>query len=210
VKITDFGIARIADQVPLTATGQVMGTVQYLSPEQASGPPGLADHRHLLARHRGLRGPRGSTPVHGRVAGGHRHGADQRDAARPARHGVGTGAQPRLLVHREEPGRPTADRCAPRALRPRRCAAETCRRPPPRFPRCSGPAGPHRGDHAPARGGRHGGDDGAAVGRAGDVSSRDRRGRARSPRSAARGPGRSSCSSRSSRSCSSARSSPSR
>ncbi|MDQ4137936.1 MAG: protein kinase, partial [Actinomycetota bacterium] len=39
VKITDFGIARIADQVPLTAAGQVMGTVQYISPEQVSGRP---------------------------------------------------------------------------------------------------------------------------------------------------------------------------
>jgi serine/threonine-protein kinase len=37
VKLTDFGIAKAANAVPMTRGGMVMGTAQYIAPEQAMG-----------------------------------------------------------------------------------------------------------------------------------------------------------------------------
>jgi len=39
VQITDFGLARATDDVGITRTGEVAGTPQYMSPEQAQGQP---------------------------------------------------------------------------------------------------------------------------------------------------------------------------
>lgn len=42
VKLTDFGISRSTGQIDLTAVGMVMGTAQYLPPEQAMGETATA------------------------------------------------------------------------------------------------------------------------------------------------------------------------
>src|SRR5262249_11152249 len=43
--ITDFGLARTAADAGLTMTGDVLGTLRYMSPEHAMAKHGLVDHR---------------------------------------------------------------------------------------------------------------------------------------------------------------------
>jgi hypothetical protein len=43
--VTDFGLARFGADGGLTATGDVLGTLRYMSPEQALARHGLVDHR---------------------------------------------------------------------------------------------------------------------------------------------------------------------
>jgi serine/threonine protein kinase len=43
--ITDFGLAHVTTGEHVTQTGDMLGTMRYMSPEQASGAKGVVDHR---------------------------------------------------------------------------------------------------------------------------------------------------------------------
>jgi serine/threonine protein kinase/formylglycine-generating enzyme required for sulfatase activity len=43
--VTDFGLALFTNEPGMTLTGEVVGTLRYMSPEQSSGRRGVTDHR---------------------------------------------------------------------------------------------------------------------------------------------------------------------
>ncbi|MEZ5214814.1 MAG: protein kinase [Microbacterium sp.] len=123
-RITDFGIARIADQVPLTATGQVMGTVQSTSrpsrPQAAASPPPTSTRSGIVAYE-----CLAAAPVHGRVAVAIAM-AQINDAPPPLPATIAEPVHLRDVDDREEARRPPIRRQPSRAQR-RRCAAATSR-----------------------------------------------------------------------------------
>ncbi len=97
-KVMDFGLAKLQGETSLTKRGTTLGTVAYMSPEQARGEALESAHGHLVARRRPLRA------AHGRAAllrrprpGGHLR--DPPEGTRVAGQET-TGDSPRPGAHR--------------------------------------------------------------------------------------------------------------
>ncbi len=80
VKVMDFGIARMLGPETAPQTSAVLGTASYLSPEQAQGGP-VDARTDIYSLGRGLlRAAHRTSAVHGRLVGGGRLQAGERDA----------------------------------------------------------------------------------------------------------------------------------
>ena len=112
-KLTDFGVAHLAGDAPLTRTGDVVGTLAYMAPGAGRRAAGRRARRPLLARARALRGRSpGVEPGAG--------GQPGRDRA-PARHGAAAAARASARTCRPS----CAPRSTARSRRGRRTAARS-------------------------------------------------------------------------------------
>ena len=131
VKLTDFGIAKAVDAAPVTQTGMVMGTAQYIAPEQALGHDATAASDVYCAGSRWLRVGFGQAALHRRRRADRGDEAHQGDAAAAARRP----AAQRARAHRDHAGqesghalplgRPVRRRGGRGALGPAAAAAES-------------------------------------------------------------------------------------
>ena len=124
VKVMDFGIARAGAASQMTEAGSIIGTAQYLSPEQARGAPVDQTLRSLLDGDRALRAAHGRRPVQRRDPGRDRDEAPLAGARATLVAPPGDPARPRLrgpARAREGSGRPLplgrGDGLGPRADR---------------------------------------------------------------------------------------------
>ena len=141
LKVADFGVARSADETVLTQLGSVIGTADYISPEQARGeiatPPsdlyslGVVLFEmltgHAAVHRRASRGGREPARLHTRAIAATGQSGGSRGSRERRRPGAREGAQSALRFRRRHEGRTRgcAGRCGgPAASRASRAAAD--------------------------------------------------------------------------------------